>query len=119
MQLYAHGNVSGIVTFFAISIISQFLRPKFPCGSLLHHWVDLALTVKITELTMSLAFLFLPRLPGRKHPMIQVPSGLTGIWPCLSSVLFMGAPMALIWFRPSTINEVDHTVLWTTTDETR
>ena len=72
MQLYAHGNVSGIVTFLVISIISQVLRPKFPCGSFVHHWVDLALTVRFTELTVSLAFLLLPRLPGRRHPMIQV-----------------------------------------------
>ncbi|KAK9819503.1 hypothetical protein WJX74_000076 [Apatococcus lobatus] len=72
MQLYSHGNVSGIVPFFVFAIIAASIPSRFGCTSSDHNWIDLALELKITELAVSLAFLFLPRLPGKSNPVIQV-----------------------------------------------
>ena len=74
MQLYAHGNISSIVPFFLFLIIQQITSFRFYCWNFVHDWVNLALALKVTEITVSLAFLFLPRMQGRRNPALQVAS---------------------------------------------
>ncbi|KAK9843872.1 hypothetical protein WJX84_004447 [Apatococcus fuscideae] len=72
MQLYAgEGHVSGLVPFFLFTIIQGFTAPRQACLDFVHGWVYLALVLKLTELSVSLSFLFMPRTPGKHHPAVQ------------------------------------------------
>ena len=71
-QLYAHGNVAGMISFFVCQIVAGSVRPASQCIFYGHAWVNLPLTLMVTEISASLAFLFMPRLPGRSNPYLQV-----------------------------------------------
>lgn len=71
-QLYAHGNVASIISFFVCQIVAGSVRPDTQCIFYAHAWVDLPLTLMVTGVSVSLAFLFMPRLPGKSNPYLQV-----------------------------------------------
>lgn len=48
------------------------LRAATQCIFYAHAWVDLPLTLMVTGVSVSLAFLFMPRLPGKSNPYLQV-----------------------------------------------